>query len=249
MRSHSASVVDSIGALGRDAGVGHHDVHAAESLDRSGKRLVHSGLVGDIPADRCPGFAEAVHRVRGAVSIEVERDDACAPCRELVHHGTADAARRSGNQCHLSLKLPGRGAQRELVELERPVLDREALVLGQRGEAAERVRTSHHLDGAVIEVAGQPRLLGSRPDADQAHVLDQHDARVRVCRHRLRVGVALDVGAVVVAEFGGERPYPLGQRRSVLALRVERDPQRHALRVHQMVGAGGADGDELGSVA
>ena len=101
--------------------------------------------------------------------------------RERVDDRAADAAGRAGDERDLALQLAGRRRQRQLVELERPVLDREALALVERHEAAERVRARP-----------SPRSRGGRgrataaaflvvvADADQPDVLDQHDARVGV---------------------------------------------------------------------
>ena len=72
-------------------------------------------------------------------------------------------------------------------------------------------------------------------------MLDENDAGVGIGR----LGLVADVRAVVVAERGCALADPLGERLRVLARRVERDPQRQALGVHEVVGARGADGDEL----
>ena len=185
-------------------------------------------------------------RRRGALLVEVERHDARAGRGQRLDDRAADAARRAGDQRHLALQLAGRRGERELVELQRPVLDREALRLVERHEAAERVGAGHDLDRPVVEVARQPRRLDGGRHADEPDVLDQHDPRVGIGRDGRVVAVAVDVRAVVVAERAGALADALGQRVRVLGRRVERDPQRQPLGVHEMVGAGGADRDELG---
>ncbi len=80
-------------------------------------------------------------------------------------------------------------------------------------------------------------------------MLDQHDARVGVRGLGVRVRVALDVGAIVVAERRRPLPDPLAQDRRVLRRRVERDPQRQALRVDEVVGARRTDVGQLRRVA
>ena len=82
------------------------------------------------------------------------------------------------------------------------------------------------------------------PAATSADVLDQHDARVGVGRLRRLVAVGVDVGAVVGAERVRALGDPGAQRVRVVGVRVVGDPERDALRVHQMVGARRADGDE-----
>ena len=54
-------------------------------------------------------------------------------------------------------ELAARRRLRELVALERPVLDREGLGLAERLEAAERVGRVLDRDRAVVEVAREAR--------------------------------------------------------------------------------------------
>jgi hypothetical protein len=133
----------------------------------------------------------------------------------------------------------------ELVELERPVFDREALRGVERDELAERLCAGHHLDRPVVEVARDRRVLRRRPGRDQSDVLDQHDPRVGVSRDCRLVPVGVDVLAVA----GAERLRALGdafaQRREIVDVGVVGNPERQTLGVHEVVGAGGADGDEM----
>ena len=114
-------------------------------------------------------------------------------------------------------ELAARRRLRELVALERPVLDRERLGLAQRAEAARRASAaSCDRDRALVEVARDPRPAGvgaARDDADARH---EHDARPgRVDRERPRLVVEV---ALVVAR--GTRPRtpstPCAQRRREL---------------------------------
>src|SRR4029079_18615879 len=98
-----------------------------------------------------------------------------------------------------ALQLAGTGRERQLVELERPILDREALRLVERREAAERMRSGHHLDRALIEVAREGCRLLRRAGGDEAEMLDEHDAGVGVGGHWRRGGEALDRPAVILA--------------------------------------------------
>jgi hypothetical protein len=106
------------------------------------------------------------------------------------------------------------------------------------------VSTGHHLDRAVVEVPGELGSLGRGRGRDQPEVLDQHDPRVGVGRLGRLVAMCLDVLPVVLAERLGARGDPLAQGVGVVVLRVVGDPQRQPLGVHEVVGAGRADGDE-----
>ena len=249
LRFHSSSVVSSIGALDATPALEtttstppNASMAAAKACSTASSEVTSPPT----PMPRSPSSATAA--VAPSSSRSKPTMQAPAP-RQRVDDRAADAARRAGHERHLALQLAGRRRERELVELQRPVLDGEALLLGQRHEAAERVRARHHLDRAVVEVARQPRRLGGGAGADQADVLDQDDARVGVAGLGALVGVALDVGAVLVAVGGGALADPLRERVRVVGRRVEGDPQRHALGVHEVVRAGGADVGERLRVA
>ena len=137
LRFQSASVVSSIGGAGGDAGVRDDDVDAAVALHRRAERAGDVGLARDVALDGEAGGAEIGDRGLGALAVEVEGDHGCAERRERVDDGPADPTRGSRDERDLALQLARRRRQRELVELERPVLDREALGGRQRDEADE----------------------------------------------------------------------------------------------------------------
>ena len=168
---------------------------------------------------------------------------------EQPRRGAADPARPAGDQSDPAGELAARRRLRELVALERPVLDCEGLRLAQRLEPAERLGRVLHGDRAVVEVAREAGAARIRPARDDADARDEHDTRPgRVDRERacLLVEVALVVAAVplgvlrdAVAEHPRElrRPVPFG---------VERHDQRLVLGVDQVVGARRADLAHLG---
>ena len=86
-----------------------------------------AGLARDVAADREPVVAEVRDRGARAVRVEVEGDDARARRVQRVADRAADPAGAAGDERDRALQLAGRRRLRELVELERPVLDREAL--------------------------------------------------------------------------------------------------------------------------
>ena len=220
---------------GGDPGVGDDDVDAAEGLDRGRNASATAASEVTSPATASPRSPYVGDRFARAVAVEVERDHARAGRRQRLDDRAPDAARAAGDQRDLALQLAGRRRLRELVELQRPVLDRERLRRVQRHELAERLGARHDLDRAVVEVARDLRRLGRRPRGDQAHALDEHDPRVGIAGHVALARVRLEVRAVVGAVSVGELGDPL--RRRILA----RDPQRQALGVHEVVRARRAD--------
>ena len=87
----------------------------------------------------------------------------------------------------------------ELRLFEEPVLDVEGLLLVHRLVSVDRLGTAHDLDGAVVELGGDPRLALVLPPGDHPQPGDQHHGRVGIA-HRRRIGTlaALVVGLVVL---------------------------------------------------
>ena len=136
----------------RQPGVGDDDVYPAEGLDGGRERVAHGVLGRDVAVDGQPAVAQRRHRLRRSVAVEVEGGHARAGRGQRLDDGAPDPARRAGDERDRPLQLTGRRRKRQLVELQRPVLDGEALARIQRGEAAERVGAGHHLDRPVVEV-------------------------------------------------------------------------------------------------
>ena len=156
------------------------------------------------------------------------------------------SAGRAGDERDRALELARRRRERQLVELERPVLDRERLRVGERDEAAERGRAAHHGDRPVVQVAREPRRLQRASDRHHADALDEHDPRARI-------------GSTVARARGTPRstraPAPGTRARAPRrAARNERSRRRRRDRsrptaagacVDEMIGTGGADLREL----
>ena len=97
----------------------------------------------------------------------------------------ADPARAAGHERDATRELPARRRLRQLVALERPVLDRERLRLTQRAEPARGVGGVLHLDRTVIEVAGEPGPTGIRAGGEDPDAGHEHDSRPgRINRER-----------------------------------------------------------------
>ena len=145
-------------------------------------------LGGHIAGDRDRRVAERRDRVGGALAVDVERDDARAGLRQRFDDGPTDAAGGAGDERDLALELTRRRRQRQLVQLQRPVLDREALGLVERDELGDgaRRRPSPRSRGGTDHARAARPAPGA--DRDQPDVLDQHDARIRVGHLCLRRG-------------------------------------------------------------
>ena len=183
------------------------------------------------PRDREPARRRAPRPRPPAPSPSMSKATTHAPAsRQRVDDRAPDPAGGAGDERDLALQLARRRRQRQLVQLERPVLDREALGRVERDELAERARRrpsprSRGGRGRARDAAAFGRGAGRH----QPDVLDQHDARVGVAGSVAVVAVALDV----------RRGSPRGRRRrrrrrARRASRPSRsrgsygDPQRHA---------------------
>ena len=186
----------------RDAGVRDDDVDAAVSARPRSRRprATSSSLVTSPLTARPRRRRRPRRRPRAPAwsrSKATTHAPAAASASPIARPMPPGAAR---DQRDLALQLAGRRRLRELVELERPVLDREALLRVERDELAERLGARHHLDRAVVEVARELRGLGRRAGGDEPEVLDQHDPRIGVGGLGRLVAVFLHVRAVVRAE-------------------------------------------------
>ena len=86
-----------------DAGVGHHDVEAAEALDRLGDGGHDRGVVGDVGADPDRPLADPLGRLARLLGVEIDDRDRGAAHVQLARRLVADPARGAGNQRHLSV--------------------------------------------------------------------------------------------------------------------------------------------------
>ena len=216
--------------------------------------MLDSSFVRDVrrDGDRAPEAVrgdELVGDVLRAFCVQVGDDHVRAALGEQPRGRASDPAGASGDERNPAGELAPRRCLRELVALERPVLDRERLALGQRAEAADRIRGVLHRDRAVIEVAGGVRLAASAPlvtmpipgtstTRGPAGSIGNRPVSSSTC---LLVVAAIPAGVLfdAVAQSSGEL---LG----VAGLGVERHDERLVLRVDQVVGARGADLAHLG---
>ena len=150
---------------GGDAGVGDDDVDPAE-LARPPPRRPRATAVlgGHVAGDGQPAVAVLGDRLARAVAVEVERHHARAGGGQRGDDRAPDPARAAGDQRDLALQLAGRRRLRELVELERPVLDREALggVQGHELAQAPQRRPSPRSRGGRGRARSSPPWSSSR---------------------------------------------------------------------------------------
>ena len=98
----------------RDAGVGDHDVDAAEGLTAARKASRTSSSEVTSPATARPRVAKLSDGLVGAVAVEVEGDDARAGVGQRVDDRAADAAGGAGDERDLPWSSPGGGASESL---------------------------------------------------------------------------------------------------------------------------------------
>ena len=157
MCSQSSTDVSRIGALLRQPGRADQDVEASVSEDGPTHHLAHGGLVGDVGLDwQSAALPVELDDLRGdrlgAFGVDVRHDDVRAELRELARRRAPDPAGPAGDHGDAPRELASRWSLRELVALERPVLDREGLGLAEGAEAAEGVRRVLHRDRPVVQV-------------------------------------------------------------------------------------------------
>ena len=131
-----ARVLD--GARRRDAGGEHRHVHAAEGQDGLPEGADDGRLVRHVHAHGERVVADLLRRLPRAVLVDVREHDVSAQASQPLRGRPADAAGSAGDERHAARHLLLRRHLRELVALERPVLDAERLPLVEGHEAAHR---------------------------------------------------------------------------------------------------------------
>ena len=135
LRSHSASVVSPIGALEAMPALETTMSTPPNASTAAAKASATALLGGDVAADRDAAARRAPRpRPRRRRRRGRRRPRTRPAPLSAADDGAADPAGGAGDERDLALELARRRRQRELVELERPVLDGEALGLGQRDE-------------------------------------------------------------------------------------------------------------------
>jgi hypothetical protein len=117
--------------------------------------------------------------------------------RQPRRGGTADARGATGDERDATRQLLlGRG-QRELVQLERPVLDVEGLPRRERHVAAERGGRAQDRDRVVVDVVHDPRGAAVLAAGEEAEPLHHDHARERIGQGGPAGVVGLEVRGVV----------------------------------------------------
>ena len=169
--------------------------------------------------------------------------------QQLAGDGLADATGAAGDQGHAAGQALGLGHALQLGFFEQPVLDVEGFLLGQADIGVHAIGAAHHVDGVDVELAGDAGgglVLG---EGQHAHAGDQVDDGVGITHGRaVRALAALVIGAVVGA-VGFQRIVQAGQHGVDVGVgRVEVQHQRADLGAQEVVGAGRAQGGQLGQV-
>ena len=195
---------------------------------------------------RAPGLAEAAHRVvrRPRASMSKPTTHAPAPASDVAIAARPIPPAAPVTSATLPWSSPGGGASDSLYSSSGQYSIAKLSASVSETNSVIALRAGHHLDRAVVEVARRCAAFSDRgAGRHQADVLDQHDARIGIRRHRRRArGVRCEVA-------------PSSPRGSGCAAR---DPRRSAQRrvsldgsygthsgnmlgVHEVVGTGGAD--------
>ena len=147
-------------------------------------------------------------------------------------------------------ELARRRGERELVELERPVLDPERLLVVEGDEAAERGGAAHDRDRPQVEVARELRGLraSARPPTRPSPRSARRAGSGRAARRR-RLRSARSRRARAPGRRGRTRPVARASAAASSRSGSKATQSGRAFGVHEVVGAGSADLGEPGRVA
>ena len=183
---------------------------------------------------------ELVGARSSSVGVQVGDDDMRASRCQRTRRRPADPAGCAGHERDPARQLSARRSLRELVALERPVLDRERLALAERAKAAGRVGRVLHGDRAVVQVTrgSRPRGVGAaRDDPDAGNERDTGPDGIDRELPRLVVDVALVVVAVPAAVLRDALRDRGRELVGAVRVGIEADDERLVLGVDQVVGA------------
>ncbi len=141
---------------------------------------------------------QLVRHLLDALEVAICDDDVCAAGSKHAGGRTADSTRTAGDQRNAACELADRRRLRQLVALERPVLDRECLALAQRTKAADSFCRILDRNRTVVEVASGARSRRVDPGSDDPNAGDEHDPRSRGIDRKLP-RLLVDVALVILA--------------------------------------------------
>ncbi len=167
------------------------------------------------------------HRLSIA-GLRSSADHRGAALEEGLDARLADARRRAGDERDLAGERGRRARLAQLGLLEVPVLDVEGVLLIERAPAAERLGAQDDVDGVLVELFHDRRVLRRAAGGDEAELGVEHHARRRI-EHGLlllRLGrVALEVVPILRGIGGDVAPehrhglgadHMVGRRRALL---------------------------------
>src|SRR5207247_8551746 len=114
----------------------------------------------------------------------------------------ADTRGAAGDESDPPRQLLLGRCQRQLVELERPVLDVEGVLRRERDVPTEGRRVADDVDRVVIDVAHDPGRPAIAADREHAEPGDKHDARQRIDQLDAWTAMGVDVRRVIALERG-----------------------------------------------
>ena len=155
--------------------------------------------------------------------------------RQAAGHRPADTRGAAGDESDPPRQLLLGRCQRQLVELERPVLDVEGVLRRERDVPTEGRRVADDVDRVVIDVAHDPGRPAIAADREHAEPGDKHDARQRIDQLDARTAMGVDVRRVIALERG-ETALDRGHDAGRIVSALEAHEARQALGVDGVVG-------------
>ncbi len=231
------------GGPARDARVVDQHIQPAVGQHGLAQGVLHGAFAGDIAVhEDCAACAELfVDLVGGSFAVggvDVGDDDVTAFLGQLPGGGAANAAGRPGDEGYLAGKIAVRGAQLQLIQLQRPVFDVVGFLFRQAVEAAQGLSAAQHLHRPVVKLAAHVGVGHIAPGVHHAHARDEDDAGRGVAHFVARFLAALKVIGVALFVLGDAALQRLLQRFHALG-RFPGGVEGLALHVYQVVGAGG----------
>ncbi len=185
-----------------DAGIADHDIDSPVRQECCGEGTFDAPFVADIEphGERPPEsiFLDDDVRDFGCQRlVDVAHHDVRPLLGEALGHCPPDATRRARHDGDLSGEVFLLRQQREFVQLQRPVLGVERVMVVQRLVPARRFRRLDDPHGVAIDVVHDSRgsrVLAGRPHADARH---KHDARIRI-EHGELAGMRVEVCSIAL---------------------------------------------------
>ena len=180
--------------------------------------------------------------------VRVNQHDVAARGGNPLRYCLAHAAGPAGHQRHPPRKLRFRRRERELHQLQRPVLDAECFGVSHGGEAVQRLRAGNVGDGAMVQAPRHTGCFQVTAGCHHAEAGDEDDARIGVEHGLAGPGVSGEVCFVCLRIGGHAVAHTSAEVVNALRDRVPVHKERPVLGVHEMIRTCGAALGEFAGV-